>query len=282
MIHAEVDANGLRRLSARIGGLLALAGKEGDHEADRAWWARRLHGAAVEQAEGVRSKHLAMYAQQEGALGVGTEEGQAAAAVASLYLAPFAASRDAGRLRLSHGLHPLACFVVVVSTARHYTDAALGNEGRRRPLADHDHRTPGARHEARAASRTQVRRGPDPLFEPSPLRSIAKQAHRWDAAQELRQGDTGFVENPRADMATVGRVAGARVSIFLKDHPPPHVHVSHQGSYAKLDIATGVVMAGQLPQNVLRAVQVWIAARQTALLAEWNNAQAGRTPNLIP
>lgn len=76
MIRAEIEAEGLRRLSARLTGLLALAGKEGDHETDRRWWQRRLHARAVEQVKGIRSKHLGLYAREEERLGVGTEEGQ--------------------------------------------------------------------------------------------------------------------------------------------------------------------------------------------------------------
>lgn len=74
---ADVDTGGLQALSRRLVGLLALAGKEADHEVDRAWWAARLLPAATEQAEGIRSKWLAGYAAMEERWSVGTAEGQA-------------------------------------------------------------------------------------------------------------------------------------------------------------------------------------------------------------
>jgi hypothetical protein len=46
--------------------------------------------------------------------------------------------------------------------------------------------------------------------------------------------------------------------MYYADHPPPHFHARYGGAAAKIEIATGAVIAGSLPNNALRLVREWL------------------------
>jgi hypothetical protein len=70
--------------------------------------------------------------------------------------------------------------------------------------------------------------------------------------------------------------AGFRVSIYADDHPPPHVHVYVGDRAAKLEVATGRVLAGSVPARHLRSARQWIAANRAVLLRRWDELNERR------
>jgi len=75
-------------------------------------------------------------------------------------------------------------------------------------------------------------------------------------------------------MPTVLRVAGFQVRVYMRDHPPAHVHVWKAGAWVKVELPTDdavarvVAVRGMTISNVIRAVR--IVERHTASLrAAW-------------
>ena len=66
------------------------------------------------------------------------------------------------------------------------------------------------------------------------------------------------------------------------DHPPPHVHAEYQGFEALVEIRTGVVMEGKLPNRAATIVQEWCLRHQAELLENWEHAQAFEPLERIP
>lgn len=63
-----------------------------------------------------------------------------------------------------------------------------------------------------------------------------------------------------------------------KRHHEPHVHAEYSGADAVFAIATGEVLAGNLPSGKTRLVQAWIEIHREELLADWNLAKNGEEP----
>lgn len=77
-------------------------------------------------------------------------------------------------------------------------------------------------------------------------------------------------------MPTIAIVEGVRITIYLKDHLPPHLHAHFAGKEVKLSIATGEVLSGSLPRAKLRTVQAWLAANRPQVAYIWREIRAGR------
>ena len=60
-----------------------------------------------------------------------------------------------------------------------------------------------------------------------------------------------------------------------KQHHVPHLHAEYSGDQAVLAIATGDVLAGELPSGKTRLVQAWIEIHRDELLADWQLAVNG-------
>lgn len=75
-------------------------------------------------------------------------------------------------------------------------------------------------------------------------------------------------------MPTLTRFQGIKITMYFRDHNPPHFHVSY-GSHKAEVLFNGAVKAGTLPQAQLKLVQEWASIRQAALIERWNLAAAG-------
>ena len=74
-------------------------------------------------------------------------------------------------------------------------------------------------------------------------------------------------------MPTLSTFFGIIVRMWHDDHPPPHIHVEYQGFEALVDIASGRVIAGDLPRKVAAIVQEWCLVHQQELQNNWVRAQ---------
>ncbi len=66
---------------------------------------------------------------------------------------------------------------------------------------------------------------------------------------------------------------GIIVRMWHDDHPPPHIHVEYQGFEALVDIQTGGVTTGRLPNKAAAIVKEWCFHHRDELLANWEHAQ---------
>ena len=69
--------------------------------------------------------------------------------------------------------------------------------------------------------------------------------------------------------------------MYFGDHPPPHFHARYGGDNAKIEIATGAVIAGSLPRRALRLVREWIEEHRDELEANWERAVRFERPEVI-
>jgi hypothetical protein len=74
---------------------------------------------------------------------------------------------------------------------------------------------------------------------------------------------------------------GIVIEMYYADHPPPHFHARYGGEAAKVEIATGEVIAGALPSRALRLVREWIEQHRGELEANWHRATRHERPRPI-
>lgn len=66
---------------------------------------------------------------------------------------------------------------------------------------------------------------------------------------------------------------GIIIRMWHDDHPPPHFHAEYQGFEALVDISTGEVSQGRLPNKAAAIVKEWCLRHQAELLTNWECAQ---------
>jgi Domain of unknown function (DUF4160) len=69
--------------------------------------------------------------------------------------------------------------------------------------------------------------------------------------------------------------------MYHNDHAPPHVHAKYAEHKAKIDIATGELIEGYLPNRVLLLLREWVALHATELGANWELIMLHRAPRRI-
>ena len=82
-------------------------------------------------------------------------------------------------------------------------------------------------------------------------------------------------------MPTIAEFDGIRVTMYYRDHLPPHFHIEHGDDDAELTIATLDVLAGNLSLVVLRKVREWASPRQAALALNWVKCQSHIQPDKL-
>jgi hypothetical protein len=68
---------------------------------------------------------------------------------------------------------------------------------------------------------------------------------------------------------TISVFYGIVIRMFVKDHPPPHFHALYGGHRARVSIASGEVIDGDLPPRAARLVREWASLRRDQLRANW-------------
>lgn len=77
-------------------------------------------------------------------------------------------------------------------------------------------------------------------------------------------------------MPTIAIVEGVRITMYLNDHLPPHLHALLGEHEAQISIVTGAVLHGALPPAKLRRVRRWLAANREQVSYIWTEIRAGR------
>ncbi len=71
-------------------------------------------------------------------------------------------------------------------------------------------------------------------------------------------------------MPTVHRHGKWRITMYFRDHDPPHFHVRIRGHReARVRISDLTVMAGAVPARTLRSALSWANANKFILNAKW-------------
>jgi hypothetical protein len=57
------------------------------------------------------------------------------------------------------------------------------------------------------------------------------------------------------------------------EHNPPHIHALYGEDMAAIDIKSGTVLEGHLPQKALEMVREWVIIHQDELLRIWETQE---------
>lgn len=74
-------------------------------------------------------------------------------------------------------------------------------------------------------------------------------------------------------MPEISRFFGILVSMYYKDHAPPHFHVRYGSQKAIISIDRLTVLEGELSPRVMGLVIEWAALRRTELKQDWERAR---------
>jgi hypothetical protein len=77
-------------------------------------------------------------------------------------------------------------------------------------------------------------------------------------------------------MPTISVFYGIVIRMFVKDHPPPHFHARYGEHHARVSIATGELIDGELPPGAARLVRKWADLRRLELEQNWERAEQMR------
>ena len=78
-------------------------------------------------------------------------------------------------------------------------------------------------------------------------------------------------------MPRISSFFGIVITMYFRDHNPPHFHAAYGEHSAKVAIATGGIIEGSLPGRARRLVCEWAILRRHELEANWERAK-GRRP----
>jgi uncharacterized protein DUF4160 len=82
-------------------------------------------------------------------------------------------------------------------------------------------------------------------------------------------------------MPTISWFYGIAIRMYIRDHPPPHVHAIYAEYEAFVSIETGEIVEGKLPKAAAGLVKDWVLARQDQLTENWKRARRGEQPERI-
>ena len=88
----------------------------------------------------------------------------------------------------------------------------------------------------------------------------------------------------RGEAARVPRISafyGIVITMYFRDHQPPHFHATYGEHTVRVAIENGDVLSGSLPPHALRLVREWTELRREDLERNWANAAAHRPLDTI-
>lgn len=83
-------------------------------------------------------------------------------------------------------------------------------------------------------------------------------------------------------MPRLSQFYGIAIYMYYRDHAPPHFHAIYGEHDAAIEIATGTVIAGQLPRRALALVNDWLSLHRPALQHDWDLAAANQPLLPVP
>jgi hypothetical protein len=83
-------------------------------------------------------------------------------------------------------------------------------------------------------------------------------------------------------MPTLSVFFGIVISMYWREHEPPHFHAAYGDFEALLSIETLAVIRGSLPRRALALVLEWATEHREELLEDWRLCRAKAMPKPIP
>ena len=74
-------------------------------------------------------------------------------------------------------------------------------------------------------------------------------------------------------LPTISVFYGIVIAMFFNDHDPPHFHARYAEYRARIAIATGDPLDGELPARAARLVKQWAELHRDELEQNWEFAQ---------
>jgi len=82
-------------------------------------------------------------------------------------------------------------------------------------------------------------------------------------------------------MPRISSFYGIVIEMYYGDHFPAHFHARYGDQAAKIEIATGEILAGFLSRRALRLVREWAEQHRAELEANWQRAVNHDKPKAI-
>jgi hypothetical protein len=76
-------------------------------------------------------------------------------------------------------------------------------------------------------------------------------------------------------MPEISRFYGIVISIYFKDHSPPHFHADYGEFSAQFGIRDLKILEGTMPKRVKNLVLEWADDHRDELMTAWSAVQAG-------
>ena len=83
-------------------------------------------------------------------------------------------------------------------------------------------------------------------------------------------------------MPRISEFFGILISMFFRDHSPPHFHAEYAGKEAIFSIDPIDILEGHLPPRVRSLVIEWAAIHQNELREDWELARRNESLKRIP
>ena len=83
-------------------------------------------------------------------------------------------------------------------------------------------------------------------------------------------------------MPIISNFYGIIIKMYFQqsEHNPPHIHAIYGEYSGSIDIKTGNVIEGDLPDRAVSLIQDWIKIHKNALLDIWNTQTFKKLPPL--
>ena len=82
-------------------------------------------------------------------------------------------------------------------------------------------------------------------------------------------------------MPEISRFLGISITMYFKDHAPPHFHAEYNGIEILVDINSNNVIKGVFPSNKLKLILAWAEIHHEELLSCWELAKNNKMPTKI-
>lgn len=83
-------------------------------------------------------------------------------------------------------------------------------------------------------------------------------------------------------MPILSNFYGILIKMYFQqaEHNPPHIHAIYGEYIGAIDIQTGELLEGDLPNRALKLVQEWLQVHRQEVLNIWNTQQFKKIPPL--
>ena len=82
-------------------------------------------------------------------------------------------------------------------------------------------------------------------------------------------------------MPELSRFFGIVITMYARDHGPPHFHARYGEHEALFDIESSQLLRGELPRRAHDLVDQWSDLHRSELRAAWNALAQGANPDKI-